>query len=384
MQAESLDQTLPHPTSAQILVAEDEAPIRMIWDRFLKRWGYQADLVENGQKALEMARTKSYQLVITDLTMPILTGQELVHQLKAEQPNLEIIVTTGQATIEVAVEMMKAGAYDFITKPISFNRAEFIIKKCLERVQAQQDNLRLIQKNRTLEELNLIKEKFIAITSHELRTPVSIINNIVDMLLPDFKGREEEQMLLMVHRSAHHLSEIVSQMHEVSSLTTQKTPLNLESVDIKELCQDVVQELGLPIQERNLRVDVTLPDHFTLRVDRIKFKKVARELLHNAIKFTPNGGTITLGGNNTDQQSAFFVRDTGIGIPQTEIQKIFQLFYEVGNSMYHHSSKEDFLGGGMGIGLSIVKEIVEAHHGQIQVESQEGQGSTFTVLLPHA
>src|SRR5579862_3827826 len=100
-----------------ILVVDDEAPIRMLWERFLTRWGYTHTLAENGQQALQLLRATPFQLVVTDLTMPVMSGQELIHILKREQPDVEVIVTTGHGTIEVAVELMKAGVFDFITKP---------------------------------------------------------------------------------------------------------------------------------------------------------------------------------------------------------------------------------------------------------------------------
>ncbi|MDH4224480.1 MAG: response regulator [Deltaproteobacteria bacterium] len=366
-----------------ILVVEDEAPIRMIWDRFLKRWGYQADLAENGRQGLDMARARPYDLMITDLTMPEITGQELVHILKAEQPNLEIIVTTGQGTIELAVEMIKAGAYEFITKPISFNRAEFVVKKCFEKIQAQQENLRLLRKTRDLEELNQIKEKFITITSHELRTPVGVINNIVEMLAPEFKGKEEEHLFNIIVRSSQHLNEIVTQMHDLAGSSTAKLKIELTRFGLREIWEDVAEELELVLKDRLQTLTLNIPPQLEIQGDRTKLKKVARELLQNAIKFTPNQGSIAVEGGLSPQGEALIsVSDTGIGIPQGELENIFQMFYEVGDALHHHTSKNAFKGGGMGIGLKIVMDIVHGHGGKIDVTSQEGKGSTFTVTLP--
>ncbi|MDH4120391.1 MAG: response regulator [Deltaproteobacteria bacterium] len=371
-------------TKTSILVAEDEAPIRTIWDRFLRRWGLEADLAENGQQALEMARRKPYQLLITDLTMPMMTGQELVHTMKSEQPEVEIIVTTGQGTIEIAVEMMKAGAYEFITKPISFNRAEFVIKKCLEKIYSQQENRRLVAKARDLEELNLMKEKFIAITSHELRTPVSIISNVVEILSQEMAGREAENMVKILGRSAQHLSEIVGQMHELSQLGQMRLALNPSRFPLRPLCEEILHELSIIIQERGLQVNLDMDPELLFTADRMKFKKVVWELVENAVKFTPNGGNIRIGGRQQDNQMIFEVADSGVGIPPEEKEKIFQMFYEVTDTMYHHSSKNSFMGGGMGVGLTVVQEIVAAHHGKVEVLGQPGSGSTFVVTLPMA
>ncbi len=366
-----------------ILLVDDEAPIRMLWERFLTRWGYRYATAENGQQALELARARRFLLMVTDLTMPVMSGNELIHVLRREQPDLEIIVTTGHGTIEVAVELMKAGVFDFVTKPISFNHAELIIKKCLDQVRAREENVRLRQINRNLEELNEIKEKFIAITNHELRTPVSVITSAVELLGQELKGQELEPMVNMIARSCQQLSEIVGQMHEISSVKSRKLELHRTPFALRKLCQEVLDEFALAVERRKHTVTCLVPENLTLVADRAKFKKVVRELVQNAIKFTEDRGTITLTGSAApDKEVRLAVQDTGIGIPPEHMSRIFDLFYEVGDSLHHHSSKDEFLGGGMGVGLSIVSEIVEAHGGRMQVASEPGQGSTFTVLLP--
>ena len=367
-----------------ILVVEDEAAIRGVWERFLQRWGYRAEVAENGRAGLEKARQHSFKLVVTDLTMPLMSGQELVHVLKREQPETEIIVMTGQGTIEIAVEMMKAGAYDFVTKPINFASTEFIIKKCLEKVQARDENQRLRRINRDLEELNEIKEKFIAITSHELRTPVSVIANVVDVLTPLVTGQEEEALMRMAHSAAEQLREIVSRMHELSQLKSDRIELDLSRFSVHAVCGEVLEEFPMELRARGHRIVCKTAEE-SVRADRGKIKKALRELVQNAIKFSPDGGEITIESRRAESGAfQLRVRDNGIGIPVEEQEKIFQMFYEVNDTMHHHTSKSAFRGGGMGVGLAIVQDIVNAHGGRVTVESDPGQGSCFTVTLPQA
>lgn len=365
-----------------ILVVDDEAPIRMLWERFLTRWGYSFALAEHGQQGLERARATRFKLLITDLTMPVMSGNELIYVLRQEQPDLEVIVTTGHGTIEVAVELMKAGVFDFITKPISFNHAELIIKKCLEKVQAHQENLRLRQINRNLEVLNEIKEKFIAITNHELRTPVSVLTNIVEILSEELKGHATEPLIRMVSRSTQQLAEIVAQMHELSRAKSNRLELQITRFPLKEVCDEVAEEFTLALTRRKHILESHVPAQLEALADRAMFKRVIRELVQNAIKFTRDGGRITLTGGMENGRVVFSVSDTGIGIPADQQPRIFELFYEVADSLHHHTSKDDFLGGGMGVGLSIVSDIVAAHHGEVTVTSEVGRGSTFTVSLP--
>jgi signal transduction histidine kinase len=369
----------------QILLVDDEAPIRMLWERFLGRWGYTFDLAENGRDALEKARAHTYRLLITDLTMPEMTGNELIYVLRREQPNLEIIVTTGHGTIEVAVELMKAGVFDFITKPISFNHAELILKKCMEQAEARAENVRLKRINRDLEELNEIKEKFIAITNHELRTPVSVLSNIAEILAQELRGHEVEPLVGMVDRAARQLAEIVGQMHDISGAKSNKLALQLSRFQVRGVVEEIKGELILAVEKRKQQLTDGVPDQMLLTADRMKFKKIVRELVQNAVKFTPDGGSIALSAQSLpDARLILSVQDNGIGIPADQQSKIFQLFYEVGDTLHHHTSKDDFLGGGMGVGLSIVSDIVAAHNGEVRVTSEVGKGSTFSVILPQS
>jgi signal transduction histidine kinase len=368
-----------------ILVVDDEAPIRMLWERFLNRWGYSHTLAEHGKQALDLLRASPFQLVVTDLTMPVMSGQELIHVLKHEQPEVEIIVTTGHGTIEVAVELMKAGVFDFITKPISFNHAELIIKKCLDQIRSRRENERLRQMNRDLEALNRVKEKFIAITNHELRTPVSVLSNIVEVLGQELKGNELEPLVRMMERSRRQLSEIVSQMHEISGAKSNRLDLQFSQFPVANVVAEAVDEFGLTLQRRKHRVQQEVPAELLLTGDRAKFKKVVRELVQNSIKFTPDGGEIVISAAGMpDRRVEMAVRDTGIGIPKEHLDHIFDLFYEAGDTLHHHTSQDEFLGGGMGVGLSIVRDIVVAHGGELQVASEPGKGSTFTVIIPQS
>lgn len=368
----------------QILLVDDEAPVRSVWQRYLERWGYSYDLAATGSEGLALARSVGYQVVVTDLAMPDLPGQELLRTLKEEQPGLAIIVVTGHGTVQVAVEIMKAGAYDFITKPINFVHAELVLKNCLEQIQAQRETQRLQRLAADLEALNDLKEKFIAITNHELRTPVGVIRNVTEILEHEVESQSDLGMLVqMLARSSTQLSEIVAQMHEITRAKFDKLQLETSRFCLAQLCQEVVAECWLVLQKRRLNLTWSIPDELSITADRVKFKKVLRELVQNAIKFTADEGSISIEAyQDGENRLRMTVTDTGVGIPEENLDRIFELFYEVGDALHHHSSAADFLGGGMGVGLSIVNEIVTAHHGTVEVASTPGEGSRFTVTLP--
>jgi signal transduction histidine kinase len=209
-----------------------------------------------------------------------------------------------------------------------------------------------------------------------------VLTNIVEILGQELKGHEIEPMINMVDRSTRQLTEFDGQMHELSRAQTNLLDLQQSRFALTEVCDEVHEEFGLALERRKHVLACSIPEDLTALGDRAMFKKVVRELVQNANKFTPDGGKISVQGSKEGDRVAFTVSDTGIGKPNDEQPRIFELFYEVGDLLHHHTSKDDFLGGGMGVGLSIVNDIVLAHQGEVSVTSEVGKGSTFKVSLP--
>jgi two-component system response regulator HydG len=160
-------------TKKRILVVDDEEVIRSICFRSLEPKGFHVELAENGLHALEFMRAGTFDIVFTDFKMPLMDGIELLESLKRDYPFAEVIIMTAYATIESAINAMKIGAYDFILKPIKPDQIRLVAAKCLEKIALNEENKALRLANQQLSELQSMKDKFIAITSHELRTPVS-------------------------------------------------------------------------------------------------------------------------------------------------------------------------------------------------------------------
>lgn len=366
----------------QILVVEDEPDILALWEHHLETWGHSFHGASSGEAGLELARANNYRVLVTDLAMPGLTGQQMIRILKREQPGLEIVVVTGNVTVESAVEIMKAGVYEFLTKPINFTQARQVLKNCLERTDTHLETHRLTHLAEDLEALNDRKEKFIAITNHELRTPVSIVQNVTELLQEELSDGDQRDLLDMLSRASSQLVEIVVQMHEISRAKSERVLLEKSFFPLLEFCREVVEEFAAPLARRRVRINLDVDRKLFINADRVKLKKVLRELVKNAIKFSRQGGAIRIECRREGSAGVnLTVSDSGIGIPETYHERIFELFYEVEPPLNHTAQDRD-LGGGLGIGLSIVKEIVTAHQGRVELSSRPGHGSVFTVLLP--
>ncbi len=249
------------------------------------------------------------------------------------------------------------------------------------------ENARLYQKEQeTVEkwmETDRIKSEFLSNTSHELRTPLTSIIGFSEILLDRLAGdltKEQETYIRNMHTSGQHLLEIINNLLDLSKIKAGKMELHLQPFRLRSLVEGIRQTILPMIYKKNLRFQLTMEEGIDLIVsDEGKMKQILLNLLGNAVKFTPTGGTIDLriGSGEIAERPAvkISVRDTGIGIPQEAVDKIFDEFQQVDGSYTRDHA-------GTGLGLAITKRFVDLLGGTISVESRLGMGSTFTVSIP--
>lgn len=241
------------------------------------------------------------------------------------------------------------------------------------------ENARLLEElqkaHRKLQELDRLKSDFITIASHELRTPLSLILGYASLLQEQQPGSRELEGVL---RAAVRLQHIIETMVNLRYLETGELPFRYEEFN---LCDEVAQacQIHAALAEASgLTLDAVIPEEpIRIRADREKIRLVLDNLLSNAIKFTPSGGRVRVKVEERYGNAEITVTDTGVGIPQEALEHIFERFYQVESPMTRRR-------GGLGLGLSIVREIVEKHGGRVWAESILGRGSRFTVRLPLA
>ena len=380
--------TSPQTAVTKILVVDDEPVVRHVCQLSLELDHYEIFAAENGIKAMEKLRSEAgIAIVLSDLKMPGMTGMELLQAIKRDFSHIEVIIMTGFATIENAVEAMKLGAYDFLLKPLKTEQIRLVANKCREKIALSLENRALKLANEKLRELQAIKDKFIAITSHELRTPVSHLRGYISILNESYfhtlTAAEKKECMSVINAAVLDLEQIVTDMYDLLALEQHAMMLKPEKINLNELLEQITQGFKLAIQQRqqvfSWQASATV---LTIWADRLKIKILVSELLQNAIKFTPNHGVIHLALHAEGDFAVISVRDNGVGIQPENLGKIFEKFYEVQNSDHHSSSKTGFMGGGLGLGLSLARAIAEAHDGGIKITSKPGEGSTFQVFLP--
>jgi len=374
----------------KILLIEDEQDIRESYADMLRFIGLESETAANGVEGLKKLEQNHFDIVITDLNMPEMDGMETMRRIKKKNKEIEVIVITGFATIENAISAMKQGAFDYITKPVSFEHVKIVLNKCIQKIQAQRENLELRDANTQLTELNELKDKFITITNHELRTPMAVLRGYVDLLemeTAEMNNEEIDEYMAIISNTLTEMMTMIDSMHDLSSLKNFVSSNEKSLFDINDLLAELVKENKIFFDKRKIELALDLNSKpIYVRSDRKMIKKAVREMIQNALKYTKEEGHVVVCSKDVKSREQIYisVSDNGIGIPADKLELIFEPFYEVQDVLHHSTSKTDFMGGGIGMGLSLVKEIIEANEGEVAVESTPGKGSTFTVILPKA
>ncbi|MHB8765556.1 MAG: hybrid sensor histidine kinase/response regulator [Deferrisomatales bacterium] len=373
-----------------ILVVDDDPGVRGVLADYLESEGFQVSAEACGEAALAAMDRRACDIVITDLKMPGMSGIDLVRRVRDKRPEVEAIVITGYATIQDGVEAMREGAYDFLLKPIKIDRIEAVLDRCVQWIRHKRSHAELQEVNRKLLDLTRMKEKFLAITDHELRTPVTVLDGMLHLLqkqAAEFPERARARVgdLCQVSRRLVHL---VRDIHDLVQSRPNTFPVEIDQATVAGLVQSLNLDLEMARFMRNLdlSLDLDCPGDLTFPADAHRLRQAAGELFHNAVKATPDGGRVAVriyhDAAAAPPRLCVAVTDSGVGIPADEQRRIFDVFYGLGDELHHHTSKFEFMGSGLGIGLSIALEIARAHRGGIELVSQPGEGSTFTLWVP--
>ncbi|MBX7223664.1 MAG: GAF domain-containing protein [Blastocatellia bacterium] len=242
------------------------------------------------------------------------------------------------------------------------------------------------QVTRTLQELNQMKTNFLMVTSHEMRTPLTVLKGYNEALLEEALGpltKSQKQSLAACQRMLERLAISFADILEMLRINEGQIELRQSRFDLCHTIQDVVQELSFFLEKRNLKLTTDTPDLLEMEGDEEKIRLILINLVQNAIKFTPDDGEIHVGLQVEPESVLIRVRDTGIGIEASELGRVFEKFYTGRDALHHKSGRFEFSARGTGLGLAITKSYTEAHGGTIRAESDgPGQGTCMVVELP--
>ncbi len=480
-----------------VLVADDERVVRDGCRRVLSGKGYKISTVENGLEALQCLKEEEIDILLLDLKMPVMGGEEVLEKTRDGHPDIPVIVITGHGTVDTAVECMKKGAYDFITKPFQIDQFLLTVERAADKrrlelkakqfeaenvrnlydlnleksrlrtiincmangVMVTNRNLEVVLNNPALMRLMEISEKpknpvpiqevitdedlvdtlknllsgetpesesitqelqvkqntlralsapaldpdgaiagtvtvledvtafklldemksdFVNMVAHELRSPLVAIRQLNSVLLEGLAGPLEEKQQDFVKRGVakiDSLLNLINDLLDIAKLEAGKFIQHRVPTDIGKIIQETVELMEPRARKQNIALSHHLENLKPVQADPKRIEEIFNNLISNAINYSPEGGRVTVSAKGLGEYMEIRVEDTGIGISQEELPKIFDKFYRVKNPKTRQVI-------GTGLGLAIVKGVVEAHQGSIQVESVPDQGTTFKILLP--
>ncbi len=383
-----------------ILVVDDEtynleAVERAL--RFQNGYTFQVYKTTSPLQALQMVREEQIHIIISDQRMKEMSGVEMLNQVSRLSPNTVRIILTAYTDRNDLLDAINVGkVYRYLTKPWNAEDLRMVVKDAVDyyalihRNQTLTEELtrtieELQESNKELKKLDDLKNRFMVVASHELRTPATIITSSLE-LLNNSAHQLDPQMKRVLHtalKGAYRLNEVLETLFEIVEANSQKLILNPVVVNLVDLFNLLLGRMAEQLNIRQLNIKMVFEENLMVLGDRHKLYQVFENLISNAIKYTPDGGHISIRGERLNGCIRITVQDTGAGIPSEELQRIFETFYQLENLNYHHSSRYDYLGGGSGLGLSLCKSIIKAHQGKIWAESEGIQkGSTFYVELP--
>jgi PAS domain S-box-containing protein len=236
--------------------------------------------------------------------------------------------------------------------------------------------LQLTAQNQSLRELDRLKDEFIGLISHEIRTPLASIIGYVELLREEGISRPDADLCAeVIQRNAKRLQHLVGDLLFLSQIQSGKMAMEFQDADLAGIAASALEELRPEAQRKHIELALSATDVPRLVVDPIRIAQLLGNLLSNAVKFTPDGGRVEVRLRREGDQVVLAVADTGIGILAVDRERVFERFFRTAIAARHAIQ-------GTGLGLAVTKAIVDAHHGTIAVDSDEGRGSTFTVRLP--
>src|SRR2546429_8865046 len=397
------------PEQLKVLVVDDEESVVVTIKAILQLDGYKVATTTSGCKAREVVRHTEYALVLTDLRLEDGDGLDVLKAVRESHPETVTIMLTGYASLESAIQALRAGAYDYLVKPSEVEELRATVARGLERRRLGQElrqrvaelaelngsvqlrvgeaTAELKERYEQLKELDRMKSQFLSIASHELKTPITAMSGFLQVALrrvrrlsqgdaaapvaEALRGITEE--LEVVYRQPGKLARLVDELLDVSRIQTGRIEFRYGDVDLSELANEVATRMQLTTTTHQITVRRDAENVVT--ADRDHLEQVLNNLVTNAIKYSPSGGTITIEVRPDDGGVRLSVTDQGIGIGEKELDAMFGLFYRSPDRAARDAA-------GMGLGLYISKEIVVRHGGRIWAESGGVKGSTLNVLIP--
>jgi signal transduction histidine kinase len=365
-----------------VLAILDDEDIIALLRAGLEPEGYKVNIETNQLAAAQCARDRCADFLIIDMSLLKGHTKELVRLMRHHGSDLPVLVLAGDPSEDDVFAVLQAGADDFLRKPIQgpdhialAMRRLFLYSSC------QQSNFRLLldqERARKREQLSLDRVKFFRFASHELKSPLVAIQSSLKTLETLAADQLSLPMLELVTRSVARADQMINMVNDLLAMSVERSDIRdfYQALDFAQMIREVLTHQRPLARAKGIELRCSGCDgKRTLMGNRYGLEKVLGNLVGNAVRYTPEGGSVEIELRAKSGFAVFRVTDSGIGIPPEDQERVFQEFYRARNA-------REAVAIGSGLGLSLVKKVVEEHGGWVILSSAEGEGSTFKVWLP--
>ena len=374
--------------SGKILILDDDISLCHMLRDTLQEYGFKTAYTDNCDAALEAMKEFKPEAALVDFNLGATTGLEAAQKIKEIDPDIPIILMTAYPSLDLVVEAIHNNLYDFISKPVDNTYLLRSVTKALEKRHLTLENKMLVESlkksNEELQNLSQMKSKFLSFVTHDLRTPLTSILGYSEFLrtTPEMSETERNKCFDSIKQSAERMNHLIGDLMDNVSIEAGKLRVDLLPIDFSSVYKELKTSLAPLAENKKVNLSWEIVDGpMPISGDAERLIHVLNNLISNALKHTPENGHIIVRSNIGDSEDGkerlllVEVSDTGDGISEEDHQHIFEQFYQVQNSPTRRQ--------GLGLGLSISKEIIKAHNGTIGVYSDGiGKGCTFWFMLP--
>jgi len=373
-----MDQTL------RVLVTDDESGMRegaaRVLGTFTTRFDeldtavrYTVETAGSGEEALAIIEHEQPDILLLDYKLPGISGLDVLARTQANPRDMITVMITAYASLETAITATKQGAFDFLTKPFTPQELRVIVRKATSQL------LLLREAQRLAEEKRRIRFEFISVLSHELKAPLNAVESHLNLIQDNIAGGGDPQAL--AHSVARSLARIqgmrklIFDLIDMTRIESGTMVRNLAEHDLVEIARGAIETQAPLAAERQIRLDLDAPEPVTAVVDRGELEIVLNNLVSNAVKYNRDGGSVVVRLRRPAGAARLAGEDTGIGMTEAEVAKLFADFVRIKNEKTRHIE-------GSGLGLSTLKKIAALYGGEVSVRSTPDVGSTFTFVVP--
>jgi signal transduction histidine kinase len=371
----------------QLLIVDDDQEFAESITDILIPEGYAPIIADRPETAAIALRTHAPAVALIDVRLRGMSGVELLSRLKAEQPNLVVVMMTAHADTQTAINALRKGAYDYCDKNCDPDELIAALDRAFERQRLEAENRAAYETLRAAKEAaeaaSRSKTEFLANVSHELRTPLNAIIGFSELMLNGARGpignADYRGYLKDIFDAGTDLLRLINEILDLSKAEAGKLELLEDTVDIENVIQTVTRLVGPKADGAGLSLSADLPEPSPLLFcDRLKLKQILLNLLSNAVKFTEPGGKIAISMGIDPERGLFIaVQDSGIGIAPADIPRVLQPFVQVDSALSRTHN-------GTGLGLPLAAAMIELHGGKLVIESEPGRGTKVSAYFPAA